>query len=271
MPRISKVSEKEQLDSTEFLPVLPLRDVVVYPKMIVPIFVGREKSIEAILKANDKGTNVILVMQKNADIEAPEAKDLYKVGTLGNILQMLKLPDGTIKILVEGIERIKIEEFKNNKTYLSALAKSYPQKADNVSELKPWALALISQFEEYVKTNKKIPLDVIRAVKQIEEYDKKIKMIQLADEAFKAADEQQKKQLKFMNEGIDAKKERKDEEEYNKKSLLKQREKINKDLLILQKEIIKYENESQVLDKKLERAGLDQNLIKEKKTKYFLK
>ena len=94
-------------------------------------------------------------------------------------------------------------------------------------------------------------------------------MIQLAEEASKAEEEQQKKQLEFMNEGISAKKERKDEEEYNKKSLLKQREKINKDLLILQKEIIKYENESQVLDKKLERAGLDQNLIKEKKNQVF--
>ena len=114
-----------------------------------------------------------------------------------------------------------------------------------------------------------ITLESVKIQRQIDEYDKKIKMIQLAEEASKAEEEQQKKQLEFMNEGISAKKERKDEEEYNKKSLLKQREKINKDLLILQKEIIKYENESQVLDKKLERAGLDQNLIKEKKNQVF--
>ena len=114
-----------------------------------------------------------------------------------------------------------------------------------------------------------ITLESDKIQRQIDEYDKKIKMIQLAEEASKAEEEQQKKQLEFMNEGISAKKERKDEEEYNKKSLLKQREKINKDLLILQKEIIKYENESQVLDKKLERAGLDQNLIKEKKNQVF--
>ena len=172
MLKASKVADKEQLENKEFLPVLPLRDVVVYPKMIVPIFVGRDKSIEAVLKANDKGQNVILLMQKNADIEVPEVKDLYKVGTIGNILQLLKLPDGTIKILVEGMERVKVEELKNNQTYLSAKVKTYPQKKDKTSELKPWALALVSQFEEYVKGNKKIPLDVIRAVKQIEEYDK---------------------------------------------------------------------------------------------------
>ncbi len=172
MPRIGKLSESKQDDLAEFLPVLPLRDVVVYPKMIVPIFVGREKSIEAVLKANDKAQNVILLMQKNADIEVPTASDLYKVGTRGNILQMLKLPDGTIKILVEGIERVKIQKFADNKTYLSASVIPHPQKKDKMTELKPWALALISQFEEYVKTNKKIPLDVVRAVKQIEEYDK---------------------------------------------------------------------------------------------------
>ena len=156
MPRTLKNPETEQSTTTEFLPVLPLRDLVVYPKMIVPVFVGREKSIDAIFKANDKASNIVMVMQKNADTEVPQAKDLYKIGTLGNILQMLKLPDGTVKILVEGVERIKIEEFKDNKTYLSAKTKPYPQKTDKPAELKPWALALISQFEEFVKTNKKI-------------------------------------------------------------------------------------------------------------------
>ncbi len=172
MPKPQNISDVKKIETTEFLPVLPLRDVVVYPKMIVPIFVGREKSIEAIFKANDKASNVVLIMQKNPDTEVPKPDDLYKVGTLGNILQLLKLPDGTVKILVEGIERIKIEKYEDNKTYLSAKVKPYPQKRDKESELKPWALALISQFEEYVKGNKKIPLDVIRAVKQIEEYDK---------------------------------------------------------------------------------------------------
>lgn len=154
------------------LPVLPLRDVVVYPKMIVPIFVGREKSIEAVQKANDKGSDIVLVMQKKADIEVPEATDLYKVGTRGNILQMLKLPDGTVKILVEGIERVKIKNIKNEGSYFSAEVLAYPQEKEDDTELKSWARAVVSQFEEYIKLNKKIPLDVVQSVKQIEEYDK---------------------------------------------------------------------------------------------------
>ena len=116
-----------------------------------------------------------------------------------------------------------------------------------------------------------IKLESDNIQRQIDEYDKQIRMIQNAEEASKANQEKQKKDIQFMNEGINAKKERKSEEEYNKKSLLKQRDKINKDLFILQKEIIKYENESQVLDKKLERAGLDQNLIKEKKNQVHSK
>lgn len=154
------------------LPVLPLRDVVVYPKMIVPIFVGREKSVEAVQTANDKGTDIILVMQKKADIEIPEESDLYKVGTRGNILQMLKLPDGTVKILVEGIERVKIKRFHNEQAYFSAVVIPYPPEKEDDAELKSWARAVVSQFEEYVKLNKKIPLDVVQSVKQIEEYDK---------------------------------------------------------------------------------------------------
>ncbi len=162
-----KTAEKEQV-----LPVLPLRDVVVYPKMIVPIFVGREKSIEAVQKANDKGSEMVLVMQKKGDIEVPGAKDLYKVGTLCNVLQMLKLPDGTVKLLVEGLERVKITAFRDNKTYITAAIESYPQEEPDKKSLESWARAVVSQFEEYVKLNKKIPYDVIQSIKQISEYDK---------------------------------------------------------------------------------------------------
>lgn len=172
MPLTNKKDDVITQTTADFIPVLPLRDVVVYPKMIVPIFVGREKSIEAILKANDKGSHIALVMQKKADIEDPATKDLYRVGTLGSILQLLKLPDGNIKILVEGLERIKISEFKNNKTYFSAAYKPYPQSAYKENEVKSWAKAVVSQFEEYVRQNKKIPLEVAQSVKQIDEYDK---------------------------------------------------------------------------------------------------
>ena len=162
----------ENVTETQDLPVLPLRDVVVYPKMIVPIFVGREKSIEAVQKANDKGSNIVLVMQKKAETEVPTAKDLYKVGTLGNVLQMLRLPDGSIKLLVEGLERVKVTEFYEHSSYISAKTESYPQETGDKKALESWARAVISQFEEYVKINKKIPYDVMQSVKQINEYDK---------------------------------------------------------------------------------------------------
>lgn len=167
-----KKTEEIKEDKTEFLPVLPLRDVVVYPKMIVPIFVGRSKSIEAVQHANDKGSDLILVMQKKADTEVPETKDLYKVGTRANVLQMLKLPDGTVKLLVEGIERVKIKGYEDKKSYLMAEVESYPQTEKKQPSLESWARAVVSQFEEYVKLNKKIPYDVIQSVKQIDEYDK---------------------------------------------------------------------------------------------------
>lgn len=168
--KVSKKTKSEEKDVV--LPVLPLRDVVVYPKMIVPIFVGRDKSIEAVQAANDQASQIILVMQKKAETEVPKVKDLYKVGTLGNILQMLKLPDGTVKILVEGIERIKLSEPLDLGNYITARATRYPLARDNMKELESWARAVVSQFEDYVKSNKKIPFDVIQSVKQIDEYDK---------------------------------------------------------------------------------------------------
>ena len=167
-----KKTEAENKQKEVVLPVLPLRDVVVYPKMIVPIFVGREKSIEAVQRANDKGSEMVLIMQKKGDIEVPSAKDLYKVGTLCNVLQMLKLPDGTIKLLVEGLERVKVLSFRDNKTYISAAIENYPQSNADKRELESWARAVVSQFEDYVKLNKKIPYDVIQSIKQISEYDK---------------------------------------------------------------------------------------------------
>ncbi len=154
------------------LPVLPLRDVVVYPRMIMPIFVGREKSIEAVQYANDKGLQIALIMQKDPEIENPTVKDMYKVGTLGNILQMLRLPDGTVKILVEGIERIKVKNITDKKTFFLAEIENYPQKKGKETDMESWARAVISQFEEYIKLNKKFSPDVLHSVKQISEYDK---------------------------------------------------------------------------------------------------
>ena len=159
----------EQKDN-ELIPVLPLRDTVVFPKMIVPLFVGRAKSISALQKVNDNNGNIVLVTQKKADEETPTENDVYHIGTLGKILQMLRLPDGTVKVLIEGIDRIKLEKLQDEGEYLSAAISLVPEVEADSMEMDVMARAVISQFEEYAKTSKKISPDVLLAVHQIEDF-----------------------------------------------------------------------------------------------------
>ena len=119
-------------------PVLPLRDIVVYPKMIVPLFVGREKSIRALQEVVDQDQNIILLTQKEAAIEDPTENDVYHVGTVGTVLQMLKLPDGTVKVLIEGMERVKISKFIDNPDYMEVEAEILPDAEDNSTDTKLW-------------------------------------------------------------------------------------------------------------------------------------
>ena len=158
--------------NNELIPVLPLRDTVVFPKMIVPLFVGRAKSISALQKVNDNNGNIVLVTQKKADEEAPTEDDVYHIGTLGKILQMLRLPDGTVKVLIEGVDRIKLEKLHDESEYLSAAISLVPEAEADSMEMDVMARAVISQFEEYAKTSKKISPDVLLAVHQIEDFSK---------------------------------------------------------------------------------------------------
>lgn len=154
-------------------PVLPLRDIVVYPKMIVPLFVGRDKSIKALQSVVDSEGNIILATQKDATVEDPQVDDIYHLGTLGTVVQMLKLPDGTVKVLIEGMERVNITKFIKNKEFLEAEAEVIPELKDEDSvELAALARAVLSQFEEYVKLSKKTPPEVLVSVNQIEDYGK---------------------------------------------------------------------------------------------------
>lgn len=154
-------------------PVLPLRDIVVYPKMVVPLFVGREKSVKALQNGVDEDKNIILVTQMDAATEEPTADDIYRVGTLGTVLQLLRLPDGTVKVLIEGLERVRIDKFVKNEEFLEANATILPEveKGSDV-ELEALVRAVLSQFEEYVKLSKKIPPEVLVAVNQIEDFSK---------------------------------------------------------------------------------------------------
>ena len=153
----------------ETLPMLPLRDVVVYPQLVIPLFVGREKSIQAIEKANSGDKKIFLVAQKNADKDEPNVKDLYKVGTIATILQMLKLPDGTVKVLVEGIDRANVQSFDESGEFWSAnvnLVKIIERK-DKKSLA--FMRSVFSQFDQYVKLNKKIPPEILTSLTAITE------------------------------------------------------------------------------------------------------
>ena len=156
----------------EPMPVLPLRDTVVFPKMIVPLFVGREKSIKALQAVNENGGHVVLVTQKKASVEDPKPDDIYNIGTLGSILQMIKLPDGTVKILIEGVERIKVNNFYDNGNFISADIETLPEVKSDEKETEILSRSVISMFEEYVKVSRKLSADVIVAVRQIEDFSK---------------------------------------------------------------------------------------------------
>lgn len=156
----------------EKYPALPLRDIVVYPKMIVPLFVGREKSIRALQEAVDKELNVVLVTQKDAAVEEATPDNVFHVGTLGSVLQLLKLPDGTLKVLIEGVERVKIESFTDNTEFMEVLASKLPVSQKDDIEIEALSRAVISQFEEYVKLSKKIPPEVLVSLNQIDDWGK---------------------------------------------------------------------------------------------------
>lgn len=156
----------------EKYPALPLRDIVVYPKMIVPLFVGREKSIRALQEAVDKEQNIVLVTQKDAAEEEASPENVYGVGTLGAVLQLLKLPDGTLKVLIEGVERVKIDKFTDNQEYMEVIAAVMPEHEKDSLEMEALSRAVVSQFEEYVKLSKKIPAEVLVSINQIEDLSK---------------------------------------------------------------------------------------------------
>lgn len=156
----------------EKYPALPLRDIVVYPKMIVPLFVGREKSIRALQEAVDKEQNIVLVTQKDAAEEEASPENVYGVGTLGAVLQLLKLPDGTLKVLIEGVERVKIDKFTDNQEYMEVIAAAMPEHEKDSLEMEALSRAVVSQFEEYVKLSKKIPAEVLVSINQIEDLSK---------------------------------------------------------------------------------------------------
>ena len=150
-------------------PVLPLRDIVVFPHMIVPLFVGREKSIKALEDVMTDDKQILLTTQKDAANDDPGKEDVYQIGTIGTVLQLLKLPDGTVKVLVEGAFRAKIANFTDNETFFEAYAEKIEETEGDQKEQTALGRAVVTQFEQYIKLNKKIPPEVLTSVKQIED------------------------------------------------------------------------------------------------------
>jgi ATP-dependent Lon protease len=163
-----KMTELQQINV--LIPVLPLRDVVVFPNMVIPLFVGRERSVDALDAAMKDNKQILLVAQKEAEVDEPDIADLYEVGTLANILQMLKLPDGTVKVLVEGIQRSKVLLYKETESYFSAVVTEIHDVLKlTEQELDVLQRTVINSFEEYVKLNNKIPPEVLNSLSGIDD------------------------------------------------------------------------------------------------------
>jgi ATP-dependent Lon protease len=161
-----------ELSRGALFPVLPLRDIVVFPHMIVPLFVGREKSVKALEDVMKEDKQILLVTQKNAAQDDPTSADIYSVGTIGTVLQLLKLPDSTVKVLVEGGQRARLLRFTENDQFFQAYGETIVEKPGDQQELEALARTAVSQFEQYIKLNKKIPPEVLVSINQIEDPSK---------------------------------------------------------------------------------------------------
>ena len=147
--------------TSQTLPLLPLRDVVVFPHMVIPLFVGRPKSIKALEAAMEVGKSIMLVAQKNASKDEPSASDIYEIGCVSNILQMLKLPDGTVKVLVEGAQRARISEIRDTESHFTCDLTPIETTGEGSPEIEALRRAILAQFDQYVKLNKKIPPEIL--------------------------------------------------------------------------------------------------------------
>jgi len=153
--------------TSNIFPILPLRDIVVFPSMVVPLFVGREKSVRALEEVARRDGKILLVTQKNGGVDDPREGDVYNIGTIGNILQILRLPDGTVKVLVEGVARAKITEFLNNMDYFQVVAEAVPETIGEQDEVEAMFRTVLGQFEQYVKLNKKIQPETLGTISKI--------------------------------------------------------------------------------------------------------
>ena len=158
-------------------PILPLRDIVIFPNMIAPLFVGREQSVNALNTVMTSDKKIFLLSQKNSKIDNPNKENLYTFGTIAKVIQLLKLPDGTLKVLVEGLSRAKVSKINFNKEFISATITEINKKTKKTANIKALQKLVIEQFIEFQKINKKVSLDVINNLKTLNDPDKIVDII----------------------------------------------------------------------------------------------
>jgi ATP-dependent Lon protease len=191
-----------ELSGGALYPVLPLRDIVIFPHMIVPLFVGREKSVRALEDMMKDDKRILLVVQKNAAQDNPTPADIYAVGTVGTVLQLLKLPDSTVKVLVEGGQRARIVRFVENEAFFQAYGEAIVEKPGEQQELDALARAAVSQFEQYIKLSRKIPPEVLVSINQIEDPSKLADTI-ASHLALKVAEKQELLETETISERLE--------------------------------------------------------------------
>jgi ATP-dependent Lon protease len=199
---MSEAKTGKEKTGRETFPVLPLRDIVVFPYMIVPLFVGREKSINALEEVMRSDKQILLAAQKNAGDDDPASDAIYQMGTLASVLQLLKLPDGTVKVLVEGTARAKILRYTDNADYFEADVERVADTTGARDEIEALARSAVSQFESYVKLNKKISPEVLGTITQIEDYSKLADTI-ASHLAIKISDKQDILELTTVSERLE--------------------------------------------------------------------
>ena len=157
------------MDNQIYLPLLPLRDIVVFPNMVVPLFVGRDKSITALNEVMKTNKKIILVTQKNSEVDDPVVNDVFNYGCEGTILQLLKLPDGTVKVLVEGIKKVKILDFKDDGKFITCKFSYIEDIINGKENLYPLAITAVRRLEKLSSVNKKVPVETINSLKQLKD------------------------------------------------------------------------------------------------------
>ena len=253
------------------IPVLPLRDVVVYPHMVIPLFVGRDKSIQALESAMEKDKQILLVAQKSAAEDDPSPSDVYDIGTVSSILQLLKLPDGTVKVLVEGNKRARIVHFVANENFFNAQIVLVDENLGNERESEVLVRSLITQFDQYVKLNKKVPPEILTSLSSIDDPSRLVDTI--AAHMSLKIDEKQKileiedlrERFEHMMALIESEIDLLQVEKRIRGRVKRQMEKsqreyyLNEQMKAIQKELGEMEdvpNELEELEKKIERAGM---------------